>query len=387
MLAGFCAFLSLFATQPLLPELAAAFNASNAAVSFTVTAATLGVGLAAPFIGTVADKLGRKRVIVVSAYLLGVSTILAATATSLPALLWWRFLQGVFTPGIFAVTVAYIQEEWAGSGTGSATAAYVTGTVVGGFVSRLASGLVAAYFKWHVAFVVLGLIGLSAAVLLGRYLPQERRFTRSANAGSGVSAALDHMKNPTLLATFAAGFGLMYALLASFTYITFYLAAAPFNLNAAALGSLFFVYLVSAIITPRSGRIIDLYGERTTIAVATATSMAGMLLTLSSSLSIVVVGLALISSGVFISQACTNSYIGIAARHNKALAVGLYVTFYYAGGTVGTSVSGRFWSAGGWPACVAQFLVVQALTVLVAVLCWKKSHERSETVAVPLTPD
>ena len=48
-------------------------------------------------------------------------TLLAATSTSFGQLLFWRFLQGVFTPGIFAVIIAYVNEEWE-YGAGAATA-------------------------------------------------------------------------------------------------------------------------------------------------------------------------------------------------------------------------------------------------------------------------
>ena len=65
--AGACAFLSLYATQPLLPTLERLFRAGKTAVSLTVTASTLGVALAAPLIGLLADRFGRKRVIVASA--------------------------------------------------------------------------------------------------------------------------------------------------------------------------------------------------------------------------------------------------------------------------------------------------------------------------------
>ena len=44
--------------------------------------------------------------------LLAVCTLLTATATSLPVLAFWRFLQGLLTPGVFIITIAYITEEW-----------------------------------------------------------------------------------------------------------------------------------------------------------------------------------------------------------------------------------------------------------------------------------
>src|ERR1041385_7663707 len=138
--AGFCAFLALFAPQPMLPMLAAAFHVSAARISLVVTASTLAVAVSAPLAGFVADRFGRKRVIVPAAFLLAVPPLLAATSMSFAQLLFWRFLQGVFTPGIFAVIIAYINEEW-DSGAGAATAAYVTGTVIGGFSGRFLAEL------------------------------------------------------------------------------------------------------------------------------------------------------------------------------------------------------------------------------------------------------
>src|SRR3954463_12680273 len=143
--AGFCAFLTIFAPQPLLPMLAHAFDVSPGRISLVVTASTLAVAFAAPFAGVIADRFGRKRVIVPAAFLLAIPTLLAATSQTFGQLLFWRFLQGVFTPGVFAVVIAYVNEEWE-QGAGSATAAYVTGTVLGGFTGRVIAASVTSYW-------------------------------------------------------------------------------------------------------------------------------------------------------------------------------------------------------------------------------------------------
>jgi YNFM family putative membrane transporter len=83
-----------------------------------------------------------------------------------------------------------------------------------------------------------------------------------------------------------------------------------------------------------------------------------------------VAGLALCCSGVFVAQAATPSYLGLAARHGRALAVGLYVTCYYVGGSVGAELPGFLWRFGGWPACVALVILVQALTIALTFSCW-----------------
>ena len=45
--------------------------------------------------------------------------------------------------------------------------------------------------------------------------------------------------------------------------------------------------------------------------------------------------------------------------------------FYYAGGTLGSALPGWFWNHGRWPACVALIVVVQTITIAVAVRRWR----------------
>ena len=368
--AGFCAFTTLFAPQPLLPMLARSFQVTPAAISLVMTVSTLAVACSAPLAGLVADRLGRKRVIVPAAFLLAVPTLLAATSSGYREMLFWRFWQGVFTPGIFAVTIAYINEEWE-SGAGAATAAYVTGTVIGGFSGRFFSALVASAISWRWSFVTLGTLNLAGAFAIRAWLPPGRRFARSPSGGSGARAMWRHLRDPRLAATYAVGFCIMFTLLGTFTYINFYLSAPPFSLTTSALGLLFVVYLVGAIVTPTAGKWIDRRGHRFALVTAFCGGAAGIALTLIHSLPVIVFGLALCCTSVFIANSSGSSYVGSAAQQDRAAAVGLYVTFYYLGGSAGSAVPGYFWTTGGWPACVALIIAVQLLTISLALIFWR----------------
>src|SRR5262249_59664356 len=96
---------------------------------------------------------------------------------TLQQLIVWRFVQGISTPGIFASTVAYIHEVWPPTHAGRATAAYMTGTIVGGFTGRAVSGLMAADATWQMAFVALAILtaGVAAARTLWRAAPTAPR--------------------------------------------------------------------------------------------------------------------------------------------------------------------------------------------------------------------
>jgi predicted MFS family arabinose efflux permease len=375
VLAGFCAFLTLYAPQPLLPLLAAAFHASAGTVGFVVTVSTIAVALAAPLAGVVADRFGRKNVIVPAAFLLAIPTFLAGASANLGQLLFWRFWQGIFTPGIFAVTIAYITDEWE-EGVGSAMSAYVAGTVLGGFSGRMVAAL-AAEFSWRWAFFALGALNAVSGVAIWAWLPPGRRVARPQRRVSTARSMWRHLRNPQLLATYAVGFCVLFTLIGAFNYINFYLAAPPFRLHTAALGLVFTVYLVGAFVTPFAGRLIDRVGHRFTLAVAFGGGVAGICLTLLPRLPAVILGLALCCTGVFIGHSSASSYIGVVAQEARASAVGLYVMCYYAGGSAGSALSGHFWNRGGWPACVALVATVQVLTIVTALLFWKRARPQS----------
>ena len=368
MLAGVCTFLNVYCTQPLLPYLSRLFHASDLEVSFTVSATIFAVALVAPFIGLVAERRGRKKVIVPSLFLLTIPTLLAATSNSLHALILWRFVQGLFVPGIIAVMLAYINEEWAGRGIGQAMAYYVTGTVFGGFLGRFLSGIIATHWSWRGAFIVIGGLNLIGAILVRAWLPLAKNFVRAEHLAYAFTDARQHLANPRLLANFANGGTFLFCLVGCFTYTNFYLAAPPYHLNSAQLGSIFFVYLLGVIITPLSGRFLDRYGFRRTSVLYTAMMIAGLLLTLVPTLAADIAGLALFSSGVFIAQAAATVQTGAIAGRARSSAAGLYVTFYYLGGSLGAWVTGWFWVWAGWKGCVALLAAVSLVSLAMAYL-------------------
>jgi len=378
-LCGVCAFLELYCTQPLLPLLSRLFNASKTGVGMTVSAATLGVALSAPLFGALTERMARKRVIVIS--LLGVSlpTLLAATSTSLVQLIFWRFLQGIMVPGIIAVVVTYIGEEWPPDRVALIMSIYVSGTALGGFTGRVSSGILADHFNWRVSFLVLGTAALAGAAAVAAWLPPGRRpatITKSATKSGSLPAVIYHMqglfRSRRLVATFAVGFNVLFSLVGVFTWITFHLSAAPFLLSTTALSSLFFVYLIGLVVTPAAGFLITKVGLRAGIAGAICCSMAGVLLTLAPSLPVVILGLTMLSSGVFISQTASQSHLRVAAPPGaRVTAAGLYLTCYYLGGTAAGVVPGAFWALGKWPACVGFIVAMQAVALAIALVGWQ----------------
>ena len=102
------------------------------------------------------------------------------------------------------------------------------------------------------------------------------------------------------------------------------------------------------------------------------------MLTLSPSILAILVGLTLASTGVFVAQTTTSSHIGAVTTEDRALAVGVYSTFYYTGGSLGAVAPAIVWQSGGWPACVALVVAVQATGVWIALAFWSAMREAAE---------
>ena len=370
-LAGFCTFINLYSPQALLPMLAADFSASAVAVSATMTAGTLAVAITAPFSGAAADLLGRKRIITAAMAALAVPTLMIAFAPDVQWLVFWRFVQGLTLPPIFAVIIAYIGDEWPPAEVAGMAGIYTSGATIGGFSGRFVTGVLADLIGWRGTHVVLALITLAAACAVAALLPRERKFVRSASLAASLRQMLHHLRNPQLLAIYAVGFGTLFNFIATFTFINFVLAAPPYSFSATLLGAVFFVYLLGAAVTPLTGRFVHRFGRRSFMIANCALWAGGILLTLIPSLPAIVGGLAICAVCGLISQAISTGYVTLTAQEGRSSAVGLYVTIFYTGGSLGALLAALAWEQAGWPACVALVCVMLALMTAVVARAWR----------------
>ncbi len=383
-LAGYCAFINLYSPQAILPLLSQEFAAGAAEIASIMTASTLAVALTAPFTGTIADVLGRKRVIVTALAVLVVPTVMAALAPTLPALVFWRFIQGLVLPPIVAVTIAYIGEEWPPHEATGAVGAYTSGAALGGFSGRFFTGILADRIGWRQGFMVLAAFTVGGALAMATMLPRERKFVRSKGLLASGKQMLRHFRNPQLVATYAVGFGVLFNFIATFTYISFRLAAAPYNFSPSALGLIFVVYLVGSALTPTIGMAVGRFGRRRFIIGVIALWFAGIALTLLAPLWTIVLGLILCAGCGMLCQAVSTSYVAITAQAGRSSAVGLYVTSFYVGGSFGAALGGIAWIFGQWPACVAMIAVMLSIMLTIVALAWSRGS--AKTQPAPIEP-
>jgi predicted MFS family arabinose efflux permease len=99
----------------------------------------------------------------------------------------------------------------------------------------------------------------------------------------------------------------------------------------------------------------------------------GALLMLAQPIAIVIVGLTLCAVCGMLCQAVSTGYVVLTAQEGRSSAVGLYVTTFYIGGTIGAFLPGLAYEAAGWDACVALIVAMQLIMAAIVALAWERS--------------
>ena len=366
MLIGMFAFLQVYSIQSILPVLMVDLQATEVQVGMAVGATVMAVALMSPFLGMLSDAVGRKSIIVGSLLFLAVPTALIAGSNNIETVVFWRFLQGLSVPGITVVTIAYLGEEFKGSAIAGLMAYYVSGSVLGGFLGRFLLGHLHEQIGWRMGFYVMAGLTLAGALWVAKTLPASQHFIPSPKFRTALTTLSGHLTNRYVVASALLGFCVLFTLVGCFTFINLHLAHTPYELTTGQLANIFAVYLLGVIITPLSSKLIQRFGSARTILVAICISMLGVFITLSSPLWLIIAGLAIMSSGVFITQSATIGYIATNVSEGRSLASGLYYMGYYAGGTVGAWACGLAYTQGEWQATVILLVVMQVTALLIA---------------------
>ena len=360
-------FADLYVTQPILPLLSREFGVPAPAAALTLSVVVLMIALVSSAWGPLADAFGRKPVMVWSCALLALPTFLCAAAPTLPILVLFRGAQGLLLPGVTAVAVAYLGDQFGGSRLGPAVGGWVAASVMGGLTGRVASGWIASHSSWRAPFVVFGVVTLAAALGMALFLPSSARKGRLSVALS-YREMLGHLRDRRLVGGFLIGGSVFFGFIGIFTYLPYYLTAPPFGLSTGSISAVYLVYgagvLTSIVVGNLSGR----FGRRALMATGFLIAAGGVALSLVPLLPVVIFSLVVLCVGMFFVQGTAPAFVNATAREAKGGAGALYASFYYVGATFGSVLPGYAWQAFGWPGVVASCLVAFGLGLLADLL-------------------
>lgn len=375
-LGSFMIFANVYITQPLLPMLAQAFEVSPLAAGWTFTVTTLTLGLSLLLWGPLSDVIGRRWIMLLTMAGATLLTLLLSQTTDYISLLILRALQGFLLGGLPAVAIAWMGDEFSRKAMLLAVGLYIGGNSLGGISGRLIGGFVGDWLGWSEAFLVMTVLSLICLVVFTLLLPPSRHFQpRPLRPGQMLADLAMHVRNPLLLLAYLVGGFNFFIFVNQYSYITFVLADAPYNLPASLLGMLFLTYLGGTVGSSLSGKAGQRWSQPACMAAGILILMAGSVLTLFDSLGMIILGFLINSFGFFFAHSSASSWVSQNADRARASASSLYLLFYYSGASAGGFYLQPFWEWQAWPGVVVGSWLV--LLVTLGLSLWLRALKRA----------
>lgn len=176
------------------PTLKAAWNVTNHQLGVVISAALVGLALGAMLAGPLADRYGRRMMIILSVFFFGLWTLATALANNIEQMMLFRFLTGLglgaAMPNVGTLVAEYAPER---------RRAFIITVVFCGFTFGAASGGFAASwllprYSWHAVMMLGGILPLVVLPFLMRGVPESVRFLISRRApATRIHAILERM--------------------------------------------------------------------------------------------------------------------------------------------------------------------------------------------------
>ncbi|MDP3610242.1 MAG: MFS transporter, partial [Rubrivivax sp.] len=157
---------------PALPDLTRELGASMAGAQLTMSLLILSFGLAQMVWGPVADRFGRRPVLLTGLTLYLVASVGCVLAASIETLIVWRALQGAAMAAAVVCARAVLRDLYEPVQGAQVMALALTGLGVIALLGPLMGGLLAKFWGWRASLSAVALVGALTLVWVLTLLPE-----------------------------------------------------------------------------------------------------------------------------------------------------------------------------------------------------------------------
>jgi MFS family permease len=249
--------------SPILPLISQEFNVSPQEVGLLLSVFTFPGIILSPILGVLGDRIGRKRIVVVSLTVFGFAGGACFFVRSFIFLLVLRFFQGLGGASLNSITVAIISDLY--DGQDRTTAIGYNATIINASSATLPTiGGGLALLGWYAPFI-LPVLALPLALAFYLYLTSVEP-TDSALLRSYIQTVGQTLKNRRIM--LVLGIGVILFVLLFGVYLNYFpfLATLRLDLSPLLVGlAMSFTSAISAITASQIGRLVSRYSEHSII--------------------------------------------------------------------------------------------------------------------------
>lgn len=241
---------------PALPQLARDMDAPMTAVQLTMSALILAFGAAQLVWGPVADRWGRRPVLLASLLLLTLASVGATLAPTIGVLVAWRAAQGAAMAAAVVCARAMVRDLYEPHHGAHVMSKGLSGLGLVALAGPLAGGALAGWGGWRSTLATVTLVVVAVLVFVWRRLPEtnHRRNPQATRVGPLARTAVAVLRHRTFIAwaaLVAATYGGLFTVLASSSFVYIDVLGLSPAAYGAALGSGSLAYLAGTFVCRR----------------------------------------------------------------------------------------------------------------------------------------
>jgi len=351
----------MYATQPLQPLLAKEFDITVIQASQFTAVILLFMAISPIIYGYILEKMYAKKMLINASFVLLITNICLGLSTNYEMFLFFRVCEGLVIPAILTSLMsilANIDKE----NVKFNMSIYVAATVFGGLIGRIFSGFIATTFAYEHVFY-----SLSFALLLSIILIKKLDYNGDATMiKPKIDDVLNILKDRRFVIVYFVMFCVFFIFGGVLNVLPFRVKDISQSFSEFQISLLYLGYAMGILVSLNAKKIITFFkGEINTILVAVVLFTAINVILANENIIYLFLLIFLLSIGMFTTHTVSTQLANSMKVSQKSLTSGMYLTFYYLGGALGSFIPSIIYKSFGWDIMVYIFGLISFVVVLV----------------------
>ncbi|WP_462159396.1 MFS transporter [Pseudoalteromonas sp. GB56] len=335
-------FFVLYAVQPLLALFSEQYNVSPATAGSLMTLTMLPLAIAPLLYGVLLNRRNLYKVLQWIMVLLALSNALIPFTEQFWQLQTLRLIQGIALPAALTAMTASIALRYKDTDISSKMSGYIGSTIAGGFLGRALAAAFSEYINWQSFF------WLNSALLIFLALLIRAKKSPIRQAHSPLRGNIKALANTRIMSLYAAVFCMFFCFAALLNYLPFILRSTYAMTSTKNIGLVYSGYLLGALATLLTPylhkRCNSLFGFLSAMFLFYTVTIAMMYW---QQFELFLVAFTCFCASMFIIHATAAPLVNKLSTASASLTNGVYVSFYYSGGALGSFLPGLLYQAYG----------------------------------------
>ena len=353
----------MYATQPIQPLLAKQFNVSIIKASQFTAVIMLFLAISPIIYGYILEKINVKKMLINSSIILFITNIFLGLATSYELFLFFRVIEALVVPAILTSLMsilANIDKE----NIKFNMSIYVASTVFGGLVGRIFSGFIATNLSYEFVFY-----SLSLAILVSIYFISKLSYEGEATISKPkITDVMEILKDKRFLIIYFLMFCVFFVFSGVLNILPFRVKEISSNVSEFQISLLYLGYGMGILISLNSSKIVKFFkNELNTILFGLIFFLFITIFLIQENIIFIFLLIFLFCVGMFTVHTVSTGLANSMKESQKSLTSGMYLSFYYLGGALGSFLPSIIYEKFGWNVVIYMFCIILLITFILVI--------------------